>query len=184
MGRERNNFQTWFVNPMEQLRKIENAENAGFIFAMVGFPLLERYLREKSKSYEADLNDAFYKELTLVFPEFKGSSKDFYSAYRNGLLHQVTFSSKRRKNIDKKNYIWIELPKAAMSEHDKRPIYLHENGGFYMNPFAFYDRVIEVILGDFPTYLGASSKHHGLPTYENISAASSGVMATVSQTVE
>lgn len=177
MDRERNDFQTWFVNPMQQLRKIEHAENVGFIFAMVGFPLLERYLREKSKTYErVGLTPDFYSELEIIFPEIKGRGRDFYSAYRHGLLHQVTFSRKKGKKG-----IWVELPKSAMTSHDERPIYIHENGSFYMNPFVFYDRVVAIIHNDFKIYLGASSKHHGLPAYENLSTAIPGVMATVSQ---
>lgn len=181
MEKEQNDFQTWFVTPMKHLRNSKNPENTCFIFAMVGFPLLERYLREKSKCYEADLNDDFYKELGIIFPEIKDCGRNFYSAYRNGLLHQVTFASKKLK---KKKDIWVKLPKAAISGHNVKPIYPHENGTFYMNPFTFYDRVVDIVLNDFKTYLGASSIHHSLPAYEDFSTADLGVTATISQTLK
>jgi len=38
-------FKKWFVESLEPLR---NNDDAGFIFAMIAFPILERYLRRKS----------------------------------------------------------------------------------------------------------------------------------------
>jgi hypothetical protein len=44
------NFRQWFVNVLDPLR---GNGNAGFIFAFVSLPSLERYLRQKSGAGEA-----------------------------------------------------------------------------------------------------------------------------------
>lgn len=76
-------------------------ENAGFVILMISFPLIERYLREKSGVHEGQLNDSFYSELQTIFPAIadQETAKQFWHVYRNGLLHQVTLSLKDRKGI-------------------------------------------------------------------------------------
>ena len=66
--------------------------NAGFIFALVAFPLLERYIRNKSSCPEGEkLKPQFFAELGQMFSEILGKENAFWDCYRNGLLHQVTF---------------------------------------------------------------------------------------------
>ena len=60
------NFQNWFKGVLEKLCQ---DENAGFVLLIVAFPLLERYLRQKSGTYEApSLSSDFYTELRKVLP--------------------------------------------------------------------------------------------------------------------
>jgi hypothetical protein len=69
MTADERNFRKWFVGVLKPLR--DNG-NGGF-FAFVSFPLLERYLREKSDvGQTASLSDRFYDELASLFPTLSG----------------------------------------------------------------------------------------------------------------
>ena len=94
----------------------------------------------------------FFVKLRSLFPEIAGRENSMWHCYRNGLLHQAAFSqAKRRQGI-------VVVLNAALSGHDKRPIYYDISGDcFYMNPEEFFDRVKNTILGDFTTYLGSLS---------------------------
>ena len=60
-------LRNWYINALAPLR---HNGDAGFIFAFVSLPLLERYLREKSGAGEARiLPQAFFDELRALFPE-------------------------------------------------------------------------------------------------------------------
>jgi hypothetical protein len=153
-------FRKWFVDSLNGLR---SNGDAGFIFLLVAFPLLERFLRRRSQCPEGKpLNDAFFKNLGVLFSEIAGRESDFWNCYRNGLLHQVTFSrAKRAKNTG----VWSTLPEAAISGHDPRPVYfLAASKQFYVNPIAFFDAVTSVILADFATYEGSSTSTYDLPS--------------------
>jgi hypothetical protein len=150
------NFRKWFVDALDPLR---SKGDAGFIFAFVSLPLLERYLRQKSGAGEAiRLPPQFFVELGKLFPEIAGREDRMWHCYRNSLLHQAAFSQqKRRQGI-------VVVLNAALSGHDQRPIYYDISGDcFYMNPEEFFDRVTNTILGDFATYLGSLSPAHRLP---------------------
>jgi hypothetical protein len=63
-------FKKWFVNSLKDLR--DNG-NTGFIFALVAFPLLERYLRNKSRCPEGqELTRAFFDNLGQSIKEVLG----------------------------------------------------------------------------------------------------------------
>ena len=171
MTDHKKNFRNWFVDALDPLRR---DGNAGFIFAFVSLPLLERYLREKSGVGEATtLPTQFFVELGKLFPEIAGREDSMWHCYRNGLLHQAAFSEeKRRHGI-------VVMLNAALSGHDKRPIYYDISGSFYMNPLEFFERVKNTILGDFTTYLGPLSSRHRLPTIASPSTVVPGVVPTI-----
>ncbi|MEE8329333.1 MAG: hypothetical protein V3R54_05325, partial [Thermodesulfovibrionia bacterium] len=93
MNKNLDNFRVWYSKILEALYL---KENAGFVILMISFPLLERYLREKSGVHEGNLNDSFHSELQTIFPVLTSQeiAKQFWHVYRNGLLHQVTLSQK------------------------------------------------------------------------------------------
>jgi hypothetical protein len=154
-------FRLWFIDALVPLR---GNPHAGFVFTIITFPLLERYLREKSGVREGKLDSKFYCELEHVFPEIIGRGNDFYGAYRNGLLHQAAFSLKTTQGPVR------TLPKAGLSGYDPRPVYFDANtAAFYLNPEVFYQRVIDAISSDFATYEGASSPNHPLPSHRDVS---------------
>lgn len=166
------NFRKWFVDALDPLR---GKGDAGFIFAFVSLPLLERYLRQKSGAGEAtSLPTQFFVELRSLFPEIAEREKSMWHCYRNGLLHQAAFSQqRRRKGI-------VVVLNAALSGHDKTPIYYDiSNDCFYMNPEEFFDRVKNTILEDFTTYLGSLSPAHPLPTIASPSTVVPGVVPTI-----
>lgn len=153
-------FRRWFVESLRPLRK--NA-NAGFIFVLVAFPLLERYLRRKSRCPDGEnLTEEFFNRLGLLFDGIAGNEREFWDCYRNGLLHQATFPQAK---LVKKTGIWTQLPDAGISGHDPRPVYfLQETTQFFLNPISFFDNVTEAILRDFDTYEKSATTHFSLPS--------------------
>jgi len=148
------NFKAWFKDILEGFY---SNRNAGFVILMVAFPLLERYLREKSGIHEGSYNDNFYKELAVIFPELRYAqdAKDFWQVYRNGLLHQGTLSQKNRSGI--------KMPDAWVSNDSMAAV--SKNGtDFWVHPANFARHVIDIIEKDFPTFEGRHSTAHPLPT--------------------
>jgi len=153
MSMNKENFNNWYVNI---LRNLFTNQNAGFIILMVAFPLLERYLREKSGIHEDEIKDKFYAELLKVFPELDSEDKarDFWQVYRNGLLHQVTISLKNRKGV--------QMPLGWVSS-DVGPFIIYHEGNFWVHPSNFAENVIRIIENDFSTFEGLHSVNHPLP---------------------
>jgi len=156
------NFKEWYVNILQGLYC---KRDAGFIILMVAFPLLERYLREKSGVYEGTLKNKnnksmFYSELIAILPKLgdQKTARQFWDAYRHGLLHQVTLSLKKRQ-INKR-IVWKVT-------HDIGGIlHRHSNGDFFIHPVNFAKKVINVIENDFSTFEGQHSPDHPLPTVQ------------------
>ena len=128
-------FRQWFIDTLAPLRK---EGESGFVFLLVAFPLLERYLRRKSGCPDGhDLTDEYLKHLGSIFSELVGRERPFWNCYRNGLLHHVTFPLAK---LQKKTQQWNPLPAAAISGHDPRPVYfVPDTNEFYVNPIAFFD---------------------------------------------
>jgi hypothetical protein len=118
MATAESDFRKWFVESLAPLRK--NGD-AGFIFVFVSFPLLERYLRRKSRCPDGEnLTDGFFSQLGFLFGGIAGNEREFWDCYRNGLLHQATFPQAK---LDKRTRICVTLPDAGISGHDYRPVY-------------------------------------------------------------
>ena len=157
MSEAETNFRKWFVDSLQTLKR---DGDAGFVFAMITFPLLERYLRNAAGCTEGEnLTNGFFTKLGEHFSGIpSGREREFWNCYRDGLLHQVTLPLAKRDKTKKKNGIWVNLPPAALSGHDKRPIYFEPTNGFFLNPLAFYGYVVdELILKHFDTYEGKTT---------------------------
>lgn len=149
-------FQKWFKFPLEQLYKISDA---GFAIMILSLPLLERYLMEKSGSFESrTLSDAFFHEFIKLFPSLgtEQKAKMFWYACRHGLLHQVTFRQGKTKTDE-------PLPKIALTGEITEMQYKEKEENFYLNPYWFSKSIISLIESDFSTFEGASSLNHKLP---------------------
>ena len=100
MTEDEENFRKWFVDMLERLR---NEGNAGFVFALVSFPLLERYLRQKSGAgQKTSLPEQFFCELGKLFPGIAKREKDFLA-----VLSERSFASSgvlKRKNQESKTH--------------------------------------------------------------------------------
>lgn len=158
----RDEFENWFGAP---LRCLSEYHHGGLAVLMIAIPLLERYLREKSVK-ECELNDEFYKAFLGVFPittrderDAIPRAKDFWQCYRNGLLHQATFSQKPVKGRIRPQP-WITGSRDATSSTVE---YQEVENEFLVSPRNFALKVIDVISNDFETFLGSSSIHHPLP---------------------
>jgi hypothetical protein len=119
-SQDRRHFEEWFGSHLERLIC---DPTAGFICAMVAFPLLERYLRPVSKGEPSSraFNDAllqFMGELGTV----EGADR-FWGVYRHGLL----------------------------LSHETEIVAL-QGDRFCMNPAKFAKRVLEKIRLEFDEY--------------------------------
>jgi hypothetical protein len=144
----RDNFHSWFVNILESLY---SCREAGFVILMTAFPLLERYLRQRSNipAEDSRLSDKFYDELRSLFPQLPDSdkAKTFWTICRNGLLHQATFSEQRAR-----------FGHYGFASHDlQEAIVIDQHGNFGVHPVYFAKQVLKQIEKDFGTYEGASS---------------------------
>ena len=128
----RKNFKAWFAN---QIEKLKPDRNAGFVIAMITFPLLERYLRQKTGA--APKSPAFSAGLLKVLPELKTATaaKVFWRSYRHGLLHNVTLSRQSHGLT-----------------HDRAIVTVEANGRVWLNPVLFAEKVIATIESDFSTF--------------------------------
>jgi len=168
-------FRTWFVDSLSPLR---SSGDSGFIFLLVAIPILERYLRRKSRCPDGqELNDACFKELSKFLGEVSGRERDFWNCYRNGLLHHVTFAQAKWMKKEKE---WRGLPKAAISGHDPRPVYFDQRKNeFYVNPIAFFDLVTAAVLADFATYESDGVTRYCLPSILDSLGAIPNVVPTI-----
>jgi hypothetical protein len=128
----RENFSAWFAH---YLRVLAPERNAGFLIAMVSFPLFERYLRAKSGT-EPNSNK-FKAELVKLIPELKtlDNAQTFWSTYRHGLLNNVTMS---------------RLTHGLT--HDSAIVDIANDGKVWLNPALFSERVLGAIEADFETF--------------------------------
>ena len=138
VSEDRQNFEHWFG---AKLKPLMEDPTAGFVCAMVGFPLLERYLRRKSGS---EPKTKLFNLTLYQFLQELGSietASDFWQSYRHGLLHNV------RLNADS-DWLTREPPVVKVTADKIR-----------MNPALFLERVVETIRGDFEIF----AKEPGLP---------------------
>lgn len=130
----RDNFRAWFST---QIQKLIPDRNAGFVIAMITFPLLERYLRRQTGAEPK--SPLFVAGLLKVLPELGTSktAKKFWSNYRHGLLHNVTMSQESHGLT-----------------HDTEIVKTETNGKVWLNPILFAQRVLDTIEADFETFEG------------------------------
>jgi hypothetical protein len=147
-------FDNWFAEPLALLN---TQPHGAFAVLMLALPLTERYLREKSGCREGDLDDRFYTEFVKLFPTVANDlAKKFWHCYRNGLLHQATFSRQNRKGVI--------MPQAWISS--RLPItpaiinYDPANDVFVLLPKEFSEEIVRVIRADFHAFLGSGSPNH------------------------
>src|SRR6266850_1397405 len=154
MSANRENFDCWFKNILEPLYE---QPGAGFAILMIALPLLERYLREKSKTRESrNLKPCFYVEFREVFPvPTVEVARQFWQVYRHGLLHQAA-----PKQSDQKKVVWMSSNHQAL-EYDS-------SGHFYVNAVEFARKVIQTIEAHFETFEGPGSASHKLYVVHNV----------------
>jgi hypothetical protein len=157
----RENFDFWFVEVLETLYP---CREAGFVVLMATLPLLERYLRQRTGlvSENDKLTCKFYDELYKVLPELntRDRAKDFWNIYRNGLLHQVTFSQNNKSKI-----------RGSVS-HDPKEIisFDPQTSNFRLHPVLFSKQVLKQIVSDFSMFEGASSAAPPLSTVHKMAS--------------
>ena len=127
MTEDENYFRKWFVDVLEPLR---DKGDAGFVFAVVSFPLLERYLREKSDAGQAStLPQEFFDELGASISRSLEKRETSGIAIETVSCKQAAFSkAKIGKRIEM-------MSNAALSGYDIRPVYFDiSSDTFYSEP--------------------------------------------------
>jgi hypothetical protein len=161
------NFHRWIRNP---IRRLSRQKDTGFAVAMITFPVLERWIRGKvgikSRPLQGTDGDQFYAELAVQFEAlhdpadgcFVGVAETFWQAFRNGILHQVTFSTKPIRAQVKAQPVFC-----AFVERSGVPIVTkHSPPSFLLDPYAFAEVTLSIIEKDFSHYKGADPQHHSL----------------------
>ena len=145
-------FNDWYVSVLTDLY----VKQAGFPILLISFPILERYLRQVSGVGESRLNDQFYVTLKDMFGSLinRNIAKQFWHIYRNGLLHQVTFSQRNQRDE--------ELTPACITFDQEQPIQ-YKNKIFSVNPISFSERVIQCVSSDYEEMTGENSPNHPGP---------------------
>jgi hypothetical protein len=167
MTTQRANFHAWYRKVLDLLYP---HRDAGFPILLIAFPLLERYLRQKTGLTPGqNLSDAYFDELTKSFPALKirATAKRFWQIYRNGLLHEITLSRQARSGT---------LMPVGWVSHDKPLITIESDGSMWINPVEFAQRVVAMIESDFTTFEGTAASSSSLPTVKpQPTATSTGV---------
>jgi hypothetical protein len=148
-------FVRWYVTPVTKLREIPNGDGA-FIALSVAFSLFERYYRIKSESQETDPNGGkFRKEAAKDLNVNTVFFTDFWSTYRNGLLHQGTPKIYKNKN---RKHKWL-----ISGEFDGYPTYFDKGGYRYIciDPWKFYDFIVDKIFKNRKALRGVLSYRLG-----------------------
>jgi len=149
---DKRNFQTWFKYPLQRL--LED-EHAGFPILMICLPLLERYLRQKSGSFEGNLNGRYHRLFQEMFSlRTDDEAREFWQIYRNGLLHQATFSKATQSGKI--------MPKGSLISSVEVIGFDEVKRVFMVSPKRFAERVIQIIETDFITFEQTSSPNHPL----------------------
>jgi len=153
MNELRQNYVRWF---QEIVRTMYSQGDSGFAILMISIPLLERYLRQKSGTYESRCLSPFYAELSRVFPALSSEehAKNFWQVFRNGLLHQATLSRLRVRGA--------QMPDGVLSA-DAPAVGIDQAGSYLVDPRKFAERVFEVIDGDFEVFEATGSSNHPMP---------------------
>jgi|SRR5471030_1474556 len=130
------NFQSWFAS---NIRKMAADRSAGFIVAMVCFPLLERYLRQLTKAEPK--SPKFIAALLRLIPELESieNAKTFWIVYRHGLLHDITMSRETHGLT-----------------HDSKIVEMRTDSKVWLNPEIFSERVLTIIEKDFDIFESGS----------------------------
>lgn len=155
------NFVKWFKNPLASLY---TNQDAGFIILMATFPLLERYLRQKSGLHEVvSLNDDFYNEFIGIFPYVTNidNAKKIWGLYRHGLLHQATLKTKTKTG----GTMILEIGVHG-DAHEIEIGYSPAGMTVKISPKKFSEKVISTIENDFATFESPDSPSHPLPTVD------------------
>ena len=155
----------------DPIRRLLPAKYAGLALSMIAFPVLERWIRGKVGIRDLPLRDyahtKFYAELAVQFPSlldptdgsFLHVGQAFWQAFRNGILHQTTFSRKPTKVSD------VELLPVfcAFGPRTAVPIVtVHSTRTFILNPYGFAESVLSIVENDFSAYQAADPKYHKL----------------------
>jgi hypothetical protein len=149
MGKNYDNFVKWFKEP---LNGIYGNPHAGFAILMISLPILERYLRQKSRVFEKkNLDENFREALLKMFPSLKDTdtARKFWEVYRHGLLHQAALKAGDML--------------LAVAVHGEAQEIEFDGHAFTVSPVKFSQKVVNTIEKDFPTYEGVDSPKHGLP---------------------
>jgi hypothetical protein len=153
---DRTIFKQWFREPIEFLIA---KEHTGFAVMMIAIPLIERLLRRRCKIGDQHWTDAFYDELYRVFPSLGdgAGAREFWQAFRNGILHQATLSLKGPRGAEFSGTVGFKaLPPGTPIMLQRSPEHL----SCWVDPVAFARSVLNEVENDFQTFQEAEPEKH------------------------
>lgn len=146
-------FEKWFEQPIQAM----NADqHGGFAVLMLTLPLAERYFRSKTGVGDGNLNASFHIAFANSFGLTQSQSEEFWQVYRNGLLHQATFSRQNRKGTIMPAG-WImgnDGTFAGIINYDSA------RKEFVLDPKEFSHEIIKIIRGDFSAFDSPADVKH------------------------
>lgn len=130
----RANFDNWFAS---YIRNLHDDQNAGLVLTMISFPLLERYLRQLTRSEPNSTEFLAGLQGLLSVLRTHEMAQAFWSAYRNDILHIATLSTDTHR----------------LTHQSPHPVEVQEDGKVvWLNPFLFSKWVLETIESNFETF--------------------------------
>lgn len=160
-------FRQQFKEPIELLIA---KKHTGFALMMITLPLLERLLRGRTQLKDArKLTEPFYTELFRIFPALKNveGAKALWQSFRNGILHQATFSLKRSgSDVDFSGIIGFQElsgPAVALARSGTPG---HEHIVCMVDPATFSKTVLVEVENDLETFQTAEPEKHPLAFFE------------------
>jgi hypothetical protein len=154
---ERGTFRRRFTGPVELLI---TQKHSGFALMMITLPLLERLLRGRSHLKDGPLTEPFYAELFKVFPTLQDEkgAKALWQCFRNGILHQATFSLKRADGAGFSGVVGFEelFGRAVAIQRSGDP----EHIVCTVDPVAFAQTVLAEVESDLETFQTADPDEH------------------------
>ncbi len=162
------NFQQSIRDP---IRRLSRYKHAGFALAMVAFPVLERWIRGKigigGLQLKDSAGDKFYAELAARFPAlrdpadgaFPHVARVFWQAFRNGIVHQATFST---KPVKVSGVEVLPVFCAFVARTGVPIVTIPSTRNFILDPYSFAEGVLVIVEKDFGAYEAADPQHHTL----------------------
>ena len=152
-------FKQRFRVPIELLIEVEHT---GFALMIIAIPLIERLLRGRCKIGDNPrLPTIFHDELCRLFPALgdAAGARAFWQAFRNGILHQATFSLKDPDGAEFSGYVGF----AALPQGN--PIVVHRSEtpwqfSCLVDPIAFARAVLDEVEKDLQTFQDAEPEKH------------------------
>lgn len=137
-------FRRWYIDVLERLYP---ERDSGFAIMLITIPILERYIRCKLRIPRGgSIGEKGIQAICQLFPEPESTAaiKSVWECARHGLLHQLTFFSETRSNV--------QLPVVRLTHDILVAMRIEDDDSISIHPVYFSKRVVRAVLEDFATF--------------------------------